>query len=274
LPTGLPAELASLEQVREMSRSRCGASRLVAGAALLPLLALGGCKEQVTTLDDVAAVRVVHASPDAPAVDVYIEGITIPLATDLQYGDASLFGRLPAVKGAIFELRATGADPRSEPLFMSTGFTLAPSEISSATIAGLFASDAEEDSLRIVLDPEDFDIVTGGTWRARFSNMVSDVQTITIDIGSDGTVDEVVQKFRPTDLVGIPLSSSETTFLTIDVQGVGSFSGGMPAFEEGSEVFIFVTGLASAAETDPQRLTLLLMDQDSQTVLAPLDHPD
>jgi len=103
---------------------------------------------------------------------------------------------------------------------------------------------------------------------------VSDVQTITIDIGSDGTVDEVVQKFRPTDLVGIPLSSSETTFLTIDVQGVGSFSGGMPAFEEGSEVFIFVTGLASAAETDPQRLTLLLMDQDSQTVLAPLDHPD
>jgi len=257
-----------------MSRRSLGTARTLAAGTLIPLLALGGCKEQVTTLDDIASVRVVHASPDAPAVDVYIEGITIPLAVDLQYGDASDFGLLPAVKGAIFELRLTGADPRSEPLFMSTGFTLAPSETSSASIGGLISSDAEEDSLRIVLDPEDFDIVTGGTWRARFSNMVSDVPTITIDIGSDGTVEEVVERFRPTDVVGIPLSSSETTFLTINVQGVGSFSGGMPPFEEGSEVFIFVTGLASAPATDPQRLSLLLMNQDSETVLAPLDQPD
>jgi len=257
-----------------MSRPSLGIARTLAASTLVPLVALAGCKEQVTTLDDVAAVRVVHASPDAPAVDVYIEGITIPLGVDLQYGDASDFGLLPAVKGAIFELRPTGADPRSEPLFMSTGFTLGPSEISSATIGGLIGSDAEVDSLRIVLDAEDFDVVTGGTWRARFSNMVSDVSTITIDIGSDGTVDDVVEQFRPTDVRGIPLSSNETTFLTIDVEGVGSFSGGMPPFEEGSEVFIFVTGLASAPATDPQRLSLLFMDQDSKTVLAPLDQPD
>ncbi len=257
-----------------MSRSGHWGSRASAGTALLLLLALSGCKEQVTTLDDVASVRVVHASPDAPTVDVYIEGITIPLATNLQYGDAGDFALLPAVKGAIFELRPTGADPRSDPIFMSIGFTLGPSETRSAAIAGLAASDSDEDSLRIVLDPEDFDIVTGGTWRARFSNMVSDVQTIIIDIGSDGTVDEVLEKFRPTDVEGIPLSSSATTFLTIDVEGVGSFSGGMPAFEEGSEVFIFVTGLASAPETDPERLSLLFMNQDSETVLAPLDQPD
>jgi hypothetical protein len=100
------------------------------------------------------------------------------------------------------------------------------------------------------------------------------VPTITIDIGSDGIVEEVVERFRPTPVEGIVLSSSETTFLTINVQGVGSFSGGMPPFDEGSEVFIFVTGLASAPATDPQRLSLLLMDQDSRTVLAPLDQPD
>jgi len=207
-------------------------------------------------------------------VDVYIEGITIPLGVDLEYGDASDFGLLPAVKGAVFELRPTGADPRSEPLFMSTGFTLAPSETSSATIGGLIGSDSEVDSLRIVLDAEDFDLVTGGTWRARFSNMVSDVPTITIDSGSDGIVDEVGERFRPTPVEGIVLSSSETTVLTINVQGVGSFSGGMPPFEEGSEVFIIVTGLASAPATDPQRLSLLFMNQDSETVLAPLDQPD
>ena len=257
-----------------MSRPSLGIARTLAAGTLVPVLALAGCKEQVTTLDDVASVRVVHASPDAPAVDVYIEGITIPLGVDLEYGDASDFGLLPAVKGAVFELRPTGADRRSEPLFMSTGFTLAPSETSSATIGGLIGCDSEVDSLRIVLDAEDFDLVTGGTWRARFSNMVSDVPTITIDIGSDGIVEEVVERFRPTPVEGIVLSSSETTFLTINVQGVGSFSGGMPPFEEGSEVFIIVTGLASAPATDPQRLSLLFMNQDSETVLAPLDQPD
>ena len=104
-----------------MSRPSLGIARTLAAGTLVPLVALAGCKEQVTTLDDVASVRVVHASPDAPAVDVYIEGITIPLGVDLEYGDASDFGLLPAVKGAVFELRLTGADPRSEPLFMSTG---------------------------------------------------------------------------------------------------------------------------------------------------------
>ncbi|MCL7982426.1 MAG: DUF4397 domain-containing protein [marine benthic group bacterium] len=253
-----------------MGRSGRRASRWLTGVALLPL-ALAGCKEQVTTLDDVAAVRAVHASPDLPAVDVYIEGITIPLAMNLEYGDASDFGLLPAVKGAIFEVRPTGADPRSDPLFMSLGFTLAPSEISTAALGGLAESDDPVDSLRVVLDPEDFDLVTGGTWRARFSNMVSDVAQISIDIGSDGIVDETVDRFRPTDVAGLPLSSDSTTFLTIVVPGGGSFSGGMPPFEEGSEVFVYITGMASVPDTDPRRLQLLFMNEDSETALVPLE---
>lgn len=245
--------------------------RALAVAVALPLLVLTGCKEQVTTLDDVAAVRIVHASPDLPAVDVYLEGISIPYATNLEYGDASDFGLLPAVKGAIFEIRPTGADPASDPLFMSLGFTLGPSEISTASLGGLAESDDPVDSLRVVLDREDFDLVTGGTWRARFSNMVSDVPEITIDIGSNGIVDETVERFRPTDVEGIPLSSDSTTFLTIVVPGGGTFSGGMPPFEEGSEVFVYVTGLASVPDTDPRRLQLLLMNQDSETALVPLE---
>jgi hypothetical protein len=258
--------------MRDMSQSgRRAPWWWLTGIPVLALLVLAGCKEQVTTLDDVAAVRAVHASPDLPAVDVYIEGITIPLAMDLQYGDASDFGLLPAVKGAVFEVRPTGADPRSEPLFSSLGFTLAPSEISTAALGGLADSDDPVDSLRVVLDPEDFDLVTGGTWRARFSNMVSDVPEIRIDIGSDGIVEETVERFRPTDVAGIALSSDSTTFLTIEVPGGGTFSGGMPPFEEGSEIFIYITGVTSVPETDPRRLQLLFMDQDSETVLVPLD---
>ncbi len=94
-----------------MSQSGLRDMRVVTAAMVLPLLVLAGCKEQVTTLDDVAAVRIVHASPDLPAVDVYLEGITIPYAANLEYGGAGDFGLLPAVKGAIFEVRPTGADP-------------------------------------------------------------------------------------------------------------------------------------------------------------------
>jgi len=245
--------------------------RAVTAAVVLPVLVLAGCKEQVTTLDDVAAVRIVHASPDLPAVDVYLEGIAIPYAANLQYGEAGDFGLLPAVKGAIFEIRPTGADPSSDPLFMSLGFTLGPSEISTASLGGLADSDDPTDSLRVVLDLEDFDLVTGGTWRVRFSNMVADVPEIAIDIGSNGVVDETVERFQPTDLAGIPLSSDSTTFLTIVVPGGGSFSGGMPPFEEGSEVFVYVTGLASVPDTDPMRLQLLFMNQDSETALVPLE---
>ena len=227
----------------------------------------------MTTLDDVAAVRAVHASPDLPTVDVYVEGIFIPLGTDLEYGDATDFGLLPAIKGAVVEIRPAGADPKSEPILKTDAvtFVLAPSELSTAAIGGLAGSDGESDSLRVVLDPEDFDIVTGGTWRARFSNMVSDVAEIEIDIGSDGTVDETVERFRPTDPEGIPLSSDSTTYITIRIPGAGQYSGGMPPFEEGWEMFVYVTGVTTAPPGDPMQLQLLFMNQDSETVLAPLD---
>ena len=40
-------------------------------------------------LGDGAMLRVVHASPDAPAVDVYAEGVATPLLTDVSYTETS-----------------------------------------------------------------------------------------------------------------------------------------------------------------------------------------
>src|SRR5262245_26542737 len=36
-----------------------------------------------------ARLRVVHASPDAPAVDIYARGVATPLIDDLAYGSVS-----------------------------------------------------------------------------------------------------------------------------------------------------------------------------------------
>ena len=36
-------------------------------------------------------IRVVHASPDAPAVDVYAEGVSSPLLEDVAYGETTSY---------------------------------------------------------------------------------------------------------------------------------------------------------------------------------------
>ncbi|MEQ9324765.1 MAG: hypothetical protein RIF41_36705, partial [Polyangiaceae bacterium] len=39
--------------------------------------------------EGMTALRVVHASPDAPAIDVWIEGADAPIIENLSYGDAT-----------------------------------------------------------------------------------------------------------------------------------------------------------------------------------------
>ena len=66
------------------------AALVVAGAALMALAAPAGAANN-------AMVRVLHGSPDAPAVDVYVDGEKVggPLA-GLEFGDLSKYVALPA----------------------------------------------------------------------------------------------------------------------------------------------------------------------------------
>lgn len=254
-----------------MSRSGYMKLRILAGAAILPLLVLGGCKEQVTTLDDVSSVRIVHNSPDIPAVDAYIEGITIPLASDLEYGEAGEFGLLPAVKGAIFELREVGADPRSDPLFMSEGFTLAPSEINTATVVGLGSSDGATDSLRIILDLEEFAEVGGGTWRARFSHVVSNADEVEIDINDNGSIEETLRRFETSHPEGYVMPAEQSIPITLVVNGEPVLKFTLPPLPEGPEYFVYITGIAGSPVGDPAEVRLLLMNKESQTLFVTRD---
>src|SRR4051794_13763919 len=45
---------------------------------------------------DTSRLRVVHASPDAPRVDVYAEGVVDPIVKGIAYGDTSATLDLPA----------------------------------------------------------------------------------------------------------------------------------------------------------------------------------
>ncbi len=61
-----------------------------------------------------AIVRVIHASADAPSVDVYVKGSAAPIVTALTYGQTS--GWLDVPPGSYeFELRAAPSKP-SDPI--------------------------------------------------------------------------------------------------------------------------------------------------------------
>ncbi|HEX5588783.1 MAG TPA: DUF4397 domain-containing protein [Candidatus Limnocylindrales bacterium] len=74
-----------------MNRTRSRIAAILAASAML-LAVTGGA-----TAADEAMVRVLHASPDAPAVDVYVDGAKVgaPLA-GLEFGDISTYVALPA----------------------------------------------------------------------------------------------------------------------------------------------------------------------------------
>jgi hypothetical protein len=95
---------------------------------LLALLAIGSALAVAVaafapeaSAADTSRVRVVHASPDAPAVDVYVDGSKV--LTDVAYKGASDY--LPVPAGAHnFKAFATGADPASATAVIDADATL------------------------------------------------------------------------------------------------------------------------------------------------------
>ncbi len=71
-------------------------NKLARSGAIIAALALAAIAGPVSAADD-AMVRVLHGSPDAPAVDIYVNGDKVgdPLA-GLEFGDLSAYVKLPA----------------------------------------------------------------------------------------------------------------------------------------------------------------------------------
>jgi Domain of unknown function (DUF4397) len=98
-------------------------SLLVAtAAAILPLAVVGPVYAQTTTVPAAGAgsakVRIAHFSPDAPNVDVYINGQKV--LANVQYDKHSQYLDVPAKTGALVEVRATGSASDSKPAISAT----------------------------------------------------------------------------------------------------------------------------------------------------------
>jgi hypothetical protein len=112
-------------------------SRLSRPAAIVAALALAAVAGPVAAADS-AMVRVLHASPDAPAVDVYVDGnkVGAPLA-GLEFGDLSAYVSLPA---GTYDLKVCAAADATVCPIVADGVALAAGTSYTIAATNLLAS--------------------------------------------------------------------------------------------------------------------------------------
>ena len=211
-----------------------------------------------------AQLRVVHASPDAPAVVVYVEGVPIPVAEDLSYGEVTGYADLyPG--DYVVELRAAGADPESAPAFSTGTLTISDDAVITAVAAGLFGSMDADDMFRVLPLVEDFDDPGAGNAAVRIVHAGADAPTVALDVGDDAVVDVAdFARFADTGAAGVALPAGSALQVAIwageTLSRVTGFT--TPALPDGGELFVIATGLLSELPRDEQGFGLLAVGPD------------
>jgi hypothetical protein len=246
--------------------------KLLVPLALLATFALAGCSDDDDPVSPgdggKTALRVVHASPDAPPVDVYAAPAdggkaSVLLFEDLAYGDASTYADVDPGDYTV-ELRAAGADPADPPAF-ATDVTITGGLKITAVAAGLLASGDEADSLRVLPLVENFSAPGAGNAAVRIVHASADAPAVAVDVGNDGNPELTnFDRFAATDAAGLPLPAGQALNIGIwagdPLERVAVFT--TPALPEGGEVFVIATGLVGTARAASTPFTLLAVTPD------------
>jgi hypothetical protein len=107
---------------------------MAAALGLIGIVAVSGVTPAAA--GDTARVRVVHASPDAPAVDVYADGTKV--LTNVPYKGSSDYLSVPAGPHN-FKVFATGANPASDTAVIDADATLAAGKDYTVVAVGMLA---------------------------------------------------------------------------------------------------------------------------------------
>jgi hypothetical protein len=236
---------------------------------LILLLALGlgavACDDDPVQVTELAQIRAVHASPDAPAVDVYVEGVTTPLFTDVAYGEATDYFQVEAGTYNI-QLRPAGAAASTDPVFETGDVTLGANVTVTALAAGLLNSMDAADRFRIIPLAENFGATAANSARVRVVHASPDAPTVDIDVGDDGT-SEITGLARWTDTgeSGVDLPAGQMLEIGIIASGVRVTGFTTPALSNGVEYFLIATGLIGKAIGEPDAFVLRAVDENSQS---------
>lgn len=206
-----------------------------------------------------AIVRVVHGSPDAPVVDVYVKGSDKPIVTGLMYGQTS--GWLEVPPGSYeFELRGGPSKP-TDPIAYKTGVLTIPAGAKiSAVAAGLIGSQDTDAAFRVIPVVEGFQAAGPGNARVRVLHAGSDAPSVDLDVGNDDpTKPEVagLARFSDTGAAGVALPAGKALAIGIAAGGNRVTAFTTPKLPEGAEILVIATGLLGKLARERDGFALL-----------------
>lgn len=128
-----------------------------------------------------ASVRIVHASPDLPAVDIYIEGLT--LATNLSY---SRYGDATSFASGDYNLKIVNAGAGMDgKALLSTGLSLQP----GVTYTLLLTGSADKPAIKALAEADD--PLSASQSRVAVINAVAGATALTVTRGGTALLDNV-----------------------------------------------------------------------------------
>jgi hypothetical protein len=209
-------------------------------------------------------MRLVHASADAPAVDVYAKGSDEPLIEALSYGSASDYLELPPGAYAL-ELRASPSTASDPVAYATDTIDMADGDRVTAVAAGLLASSADSDKFRVLPLLEGFVPPGSGNAIVRVVHGGADAPSVGLDLGNDDPSSPEVtglDRFTDTGAAGIPLTADRAANIGITAGGARVTAFTTPELPEGAELFVIATGLTQRLARESDGFALLAVGPD------------
>jgi len=210
-----------------------------------------------------AMLRVAHASPNAPAVDVYAEGVAAPVVTNLKFTETTPYLDLKA--GTYnFQLRQAGSPATSAPAYETGDLEIPDGAVITALAAGLLGSMDEDDMFRVIPLIEDWEDPGAGNAAVRIIHAGADAPAVAIDVANDGNPEITdFDRFDDTGAAGVALPAGSALDVGI---WAGNPLGRVTAFQTPAlpeaNIILVATGLLSELPRDEQGFGLLAIGPD------------
>lgn len=212
-----------------------------------------------------ARLRIVHASPNAPSIDIYPKGSTTAVLEGFSYGEASDFLDVDAGTMA-FDLRPAGADATDDPAFTTDDLTLEGGADYTLVAAGDFAQPTDEDvGFRVLALEHDFEATAASNAVARIVHATTAWDAVDLDVAATNGIDiPALARFGSKSNVTIPAGVDLAVDFQTDEAGVLSQLT-VPKQTAGKQLFVIATGNPGFPFRAPANgFALLVVDQDGK----------